>query len=327
MRLLIGLVTFAVFCAECWGEEAPHAIRAHYLVGLAESKVARAEDLLRRGAIWSARKHCVEAMELLASSQDRTQSDTHAQDLSLALQSLREAESFVVSVHDAPAVRRLIESHATPALKERNDRAVAAVYAHEAYLHFAATLIHRAMDHHSVSAIGSKATSLHGRAILMAKDSHAWHTIAVGKTLYEVAISLDSTNAFAHRELGVLLLEAGNPKAATPHLVKSSKFAPTRRGYEFLRKAAEAQNLIKVVAICDERLANGDYLQGIRVRALSAAEFAAMNSVSGMEPVRRGLGVQGASARATGREQKQVVTDRARVAAVPTWKKVLGLAH
>jgi|GEM_PF-5884856 len=288
MRTLISFMALSLFCVNCCAQkhQAPTEIssRADYLVQLAEKKLNSAENLLRRGAIWSARNHCLEAMQLLASSQDgKSQDNIQTTKLSLGLQCLREAEDFASGIGGATSLHRIIESHETPVLKKNAKSVVSELSAHQAYLHFSKTCFQASLGENAVASLGSRATYLYGRAILKAKDAQEWHALAVSETLYGIAITLDPNNASAHRELGILLLEAGDESGATHHLVKSAKLAPTRRAYAHLRKAALAENLPKVVAICDARLSSGDYLPNIKVISLSPEEFAATHNATSQQ--------------------------------------------
>ena len=335
MRILICFITLSLIRVECCAQtqQAANGVsgRAGYLVQLAEKKVSSAESLLRRGAIWSSRSHCLEAMQLLVSSEDgKSQDNTRTTNLSLGLQCLREAEDFVVGLRDAASLRRVIESHETPVLKDNLESVVSAVSAHQAYLRFARTCFQESLGDVAIASLGSKATFLYGRSILRAKDVHEWHALAVVETLYGIAISIDADNATAHQELGVLMLEAGDEKTATRHLVRSATLAPTRRGYQHLRKAALAENLPKVVAICEARLRGGDYLPGIKVRSMSPAEFAAThNAFPQAAAVKHDLAKTASQQQSAKSTTKSTNEERSteRMTTRRTLKKLLGLAR
>ncbi|MEM9645988.1 MAG: hypothetical protein AAF989_13445, partial [Planctomycetota bacterium] len=167
---------------------------------LTSKSIAGVREALRRKSTHTAKKHAVDAIRSIVASRDAAfGTAVHGKHLQTAFDAIREAEDFcgLYGAVDQTAVRRMVESHTTDALKEVDLEHLSAVKAVEAYLSVA--------KEHLVAASGSlpesaEALTLLGRVHKRMHEDNALYRNAVAMTLQQAAVEVSPENPRAKRE-------------------------------------------------------------------------------------------------------------------------------
>jgi tetratricopeptide (TPR) repeat protein len=185
--------------------------------------VRKCESLLGRGAFCSAREEAEMASMLLYRHIDLHDNSFRCEPaVQSANQTLREVDDFLVtlrSTNDGDSIRRLVDAHATPVLKDKNLSGMSPLTAAQHYLHYAeAQLVAAAQGHPWASELLYTV----GRTYQAEADSNSARvdTLRMKALAYYRAarITLPS-NAIACNQLGYLLLQMDRNTEAREALI------------------------------------------------------------------------------------------------------------
>ncbi|MGI9472500.1 MAG: hypothetical protein ACR2NZ_13245 [Rubripirellula sp.] len=250
------------------------SLQATRLRKLGQETLQQAFERAGRGAHHSAKKYATDALRLTIATRDAMDGgNRHAKALEAAFDAIRESEDFCgrYGAANANALSRMVSSHQTPVLKERDASTVSAYEAADAYLSYARERI--------VSASGempeaSHALVLLGRLEKQVSRSSRTYTDAVTVTLHRAAIDVQPSNAAAYRALGTTLLDQGLTEQASWALQRSVEITPTRPAYEGLLEVARRSGDAVAARACTAALNHPALGSEIPVMRLNASEFA-----------------------------------------------------
>ncbi|MCA9126390.1 MAG: tetratricopeptide repeat protein [Planctomycetales bacterium] len=209
---------------------------------LSES-VVKCETLVRRGAYYSAREEAEQAaVYLLRVLDQHANSNLSEQKWLLARRAMDEAEDFArfqPHVQDAAHLGRLIRTHSTPVLKDRDVTQASALVAAAYYRNYAQQQLNEAALGHpwaselyyalgrtyqaqADNSSGLEADKLRQRALIY----------------FEAAAATDPKNSLAANQLGFILLQLDRPQEALKSLALSIDAKPSAAGYQNLIEAA-----------------------------------------------------------------------------------------
>ncbi len=203
--------------------------------------VAKCECLLRRGAFCSAREEAEMASMLLFRHIDLHDNLFRCEPaMQAANQALREAEDFVVAMRstaDGDSLRRLVDAHKTPVLKNNNLSDMSPLAAAQHYRQFAESQLTEAAQGHPWA---SELLYTVGRTYQAEADA-ASNNIDVLRmkalAYYRASRVTMPTNAIACNQLGYLLLQMDRNEEAREALVAAVEL---KKDEAFLSNLAEA---------------------------------------------------------------------------------------
>ncbi len=167
------------------------------------------ERALRRGANFSARESAVGGLRALAVATDGQYQTSAASDaLQIALDAVREAEDFVgrYGQADSAAVNRMVASHQTPVLKDRQNQDMSPHAAADAYLDFARQRLTQAMSSRPEA---SPLLRVLAHAEKATRESDVEFANSVSLCYLRAAVATNSQDAEALNELGYGALQLG----------------------------------------------------------------------------------------------------------------------
>lgn len=214
------------------------SLQATRLRKSAQESLQTAYDRAARGANHSARKYATEALRLAVATRDATEGgNQNTLALDSAFDAIRESEDFCGRYGPANphALGRMIISHQTTVLKQRNPDELSAYEAADAYLSFARE---RLITAGGTMPEASHALVLLGRLEKQVSRSSRTYCDAVSVTLHRAAIDIEPANAAAHCALGRTMLEQGLTEQAAQALQRSVELTPTRAAYKGLLEVA-----------------------------------------------------------------------------------------
>jgi tetratricopeptide (TPR) repeat protein len=203
----------------------PDAIAA---VKRADEHVRRGIQLSGRGALYSARKEYLAALQLIAQSHDARQSTSFfSKALAAGLCALEESNDFVCldpRKGDAD-VTRIVARHKTPVLKESATDSLTMSAAARRYRTFAQEQLAAAAGGEipgsmALFGLGKSAVTVSGD-----NGAASFERIAEAMVLYEAAVLADPRNHRAANELAVLLAKNGNLPRARELLLVSVRLS------------------------------------------------------------------------------------------------------
>lgn len=250
-------------------------IHATRLQELAIQSLRKAADRFRRQATHSAKKYTLESLRLIVSMRDaQTGGNQHARQLDQAFDALRESKDFCgrFGPLDQNAIQRMVDSHETQALKDRDIKNLSALEATEAYLNLARENLVRACG--GVSEACDALVLLGKIEKQMARPGET-HGAAVAVTLQRAAVVIEPNSSHAYGELGATLMQQGLIDQAALALQQSVEMRPTRIGYQRLLEVSRRLGDADTARRCVTSLQKPDLQDSIRVKTLSPVEFAA----------------------------------------------------
>ena len=194
--------------------------------------------LADRGAFYSSRSEFIQALRVVTQALDAQSGDgSHSQALAEGLRAINEADDFAPKGSQLEADLNLVSivtSHRTPVLKEQDLAGMTPLVALQQYYTFAQQRLSAACEHEPAA---SQALFGIGRlTMLMAERSADDRRLHAPKamTLFHAALTVDSRNARAAHELGVLYAQFGQLEDARQLLVMSVNLAPQREAWHNL---------------------------------------------------------------------------------------------
>lgn len=188
-------------------------------------KSDRCNNLLMRNAFFSARQEAQESVVELVRALDKVENRFHCEPALLAAQqALREAEDFASQQRtsgDKDMLRRIVDSHQTPILKQQNLANVPPLAAAEHYRLYALQSLLEAAQGHPWS---SEVYYLIGRTFHAQADNRDGVPELLREkaaVYYQAATTIMPNNALASNQLGYILLQKGQPVEAKEALVAS----------------------------------------------------------------------------------------------------------
>ncbi len=199
------------------------------------------ELLLRRNAFFSAREEAVEAMLHLVRRLDQAENRLHCEPAYLAArQAFNEADDFSLSqrlVSDESLLRRLVNSHETPILKNADLAQLSPMTAAQHYRLYAEQSLYEAAQGHPwasevIYAIGR---SYQAEADNSGNQADSRRLRAVSH--FRVALRIVPSNALASNQLGFIMLQMDRPIEAREMLLASIMAAPSAAALQNLMEA------------------------------------------------------------------------------------------
>jgi len=202
-----------------------------------------AEDLAKRGAVYSAEDEFIQALKLIAHAYDTQAEETvHIPALHAGLTALKEADDFAqqgLPVAIETDLSRFVVTHKTPVLQDANLKEITPLKALQMYYAFA--------EHELAFAGGTDpaaSQSFYGLARLQnmyPKESKKRHGTGPAKAiaLHRTALRIDNNNYKAANELGVLLAKAGHFENAKDCLLQSIAISPQPESWKNLARVCE----------------------------------------------------------------------------------------
>jgi hypothetical protein len=196
----------------------PRPAQMDAVISRVRGQVRHGCELAMNGAAFAARRELIGGLRILAEALDAQYRTTaHGEALAAGLRAVEEAADFVPRGSGLEAdvdVEFLVQSHATPILKEPASRRVSALVAQQRYLTYAHEQLGFAAGGESA---GSVALYALGKLSSDLAGGLSQGTVAVearAMMFYQAAIAADPKNYLAANELGVLLARNGDyPKA------------------------------------------------------------------------------------------------------------------
>jgi tetratricopeptide (TPR) repeat protein len=192
--------------------------------------------LADRGAHYSAKSEFIQALRMVTQALDAQSGDnTHSQALAEGLRALSEADDFAPAGSKLEAdldLASIIVSHRTPILKETG--ATTPLAALQQYYGFAGRRL--AVAGGQEPAASAALFGLGRLTVVMAERSPDERRLHAPKAmaLYQAALVVDSRNARAAHELGVLYAQFGQLEEAKRLLISSATLAPTKETWHNL---------------------------------------------------------------------------------------------
>lgn len=209
-----------------WAKSEGGNSQMHAVTVRADERVRRGFKLAERGAIYSARREFLAALQMVAQANDVQNGTTFfTQAMGAGLTALKEATDF--SRQDALGtpieVARVVRGHRTPILKAEND--VSPLAAAQRYYNYGQEQLSAAA---SKDPAGSMALYGLGRSVLGLKnqDSRSLDKTAQAMAFYQAALMSDAKNFRAANELGVLMCDNGNLQQARDLFRHSAAASP-----------------------------------------------------------------------------------------------------
>jgi hypothetical protein len=237
------------------------------------------ERALRRGAYFSARESAVGGLRALAVATDGQQrTSTASEALQAALDAVREAEDFVgrYGQADSAAVNRMIASHQTPVLKDRQQQDMSPHAAADVYLDFARQKFTQAM---SQRAEASTLLRVLAQAEKAMRESDIEFANSISLCYLRAAVATNSQDPDALNELGYGAMQLGLLEESEWALELSLASRPTVPAMQNLievnRLAGNSERAKQLVAM----LPNGGQPQGktLTVTPIDATSFATIS--------------------------------------------------
>lgn len=225
-------------------ESAKKAKSGHSIISRRAMVTIRyAEDLAKRGAVYSAEAEFIQALKLIAHAYDAQSEETiHIPALLSGLTALKEADDFAqqgLPVALETNLSRFVTTHKTPVLKEAELEEITPLEALQKYYSFA--------EHELAFAGGTDpaaSQAFYGLARLQnmyPKETKKRHGTGPAKAiaLHRTALRINNKNYKAANELGVLLAKAGHFENAKECLVQSLKVSPQPESWKNLARVCE----------------------------------------------------------------------------------------
>jgi hypothetical protein len=240
----------------------------------ARQSLENANQRLARGATHSAKMYAMQALRSIVAMRDAVHGGNgHATQLNFAVDAIRESRDFngTFGPIDQSALQRMVASHKTTALKDRELENLSAIEASEAYLNVASDTLFAAANGVREAAEALVILGKIERGLATMGNAHA---SAVAMTMQNAAVRITPNSSFAHYELGTTLMEQGLVQQAAQSLQHSVTIRPTRRGYKKLLEVSRQCGDIDTVHSCLTSL-KSDHLQtDIPVQVVSPEQFA-----------------------------------------------------
>lgn len=192
----------------------------------ADERVRRGFKLAERGAVYSARREFLAALQLVAQANDVQNGTTFfTQAMGSGLTALKEARDF--SRQDTLAtpidVARVVRGHRTPILKSGSN--VSPLAAAQRYYNYGQEQLSAAA---ATDPAGSMALYGLGRSVLGLRnqDARSLDKAAQAMAFYQAALMSDAKNFRAANELGVLMCDNGNLQQARDLFRHSAAASP-----------------------------------------------------------------------------------------------------
>lgn len=194
--------------------------------------------LADRGAFYSSRSEFIQALRVVTQALDAQSGDSsHSTALAEGLRALTEADDFAPQGSQLEAdldLNSIVASHRTPVLKQEDLVGITSLVALQQYYTYAQQRLASASGHEPAA---SQALFGLGRlTVLMAErsaDSRRLHA-PKAMTLFQASLAVDSRNARAAHELGVLYAQFGQLEDARRLLVMSVNLSPQKETWHNL---------------------------------------------------------------------------------------------
>ncbi len=215
-------------------------------------KLEACDNMLRRGAVYSARQTCWKGLEELCQILDlHAPQGKHVESLRLALVAMREEEDFYryseIQSSKTDIISNLCWAHETPIVRSQLTTSEAVktlnpLIAAQHYRSYAREQLVRACDYHPW---GSDLLYALGKAL----EKQAWDDSSRSalihqhaEIVYQAALETNPNQYLAATQLGHVLLKLDRPQAAREILLHSVKGLPTTAGYQNLAEACRRLN-------------------------------------------------------------------------------------
>ncbi|SMP51945.1 hypothetical protein SAMN06265222_103381 [Neorhodopirellula lusitana] len=256
--------------------------RKSQLAATAVEQLRLANWSAKRGAIASAQAAATQTLRTIALLRDtQAGGNLHTQQLNECFVAIRESTDFAgrYGPVDTDAIKRLIEVHQTPTLKQVSTSQLTASRAVEAYLQFAKTRLVEA----------TQGGPLAAEAAMILADVESWvadgavepptehsklHASALALTYRRAAVEIAPENPDAAAKLGRTLLRRSIPTAAKDYLLQSVNAEPTRQRVESLLEAAARSGDFILVDQCEKQLAATPLPSELPIQMMSPQDFA-----------------------------------------------------
>jgi tetratricopeptide (TPR) repeat protein len=209
-----------------WAKSDGGNAQMHAVTQRADERVRRGFKLAERGAVYTARREFLAALQMVAQANDVQNGTTFfTQAMGAGLTALKEATDF--SRQDALGtpvdVARVVRGHRTPILKDESD--VSPLAAAQRYYNYAQEQLSAAA---AKDPAGSMALYGLGRSVLGLKNQNtrSLDKAAQAMAFYQAALMSDAKNFRAANELGVLMCDNGNLQQARDLFRHSAAASP-----------------------------------------------------------------------------------------------------
>ncbi len=246
----------------------------------ARLSLRNAERRLRLKATYSAEMYARETLRSIVAMQDAKQGgNTHAKQLTAALNAIRESRDFGVrfGAIDGKVLTRMVSVHETTTLKNRDLENLSAIEASEAYLTFALENLVQAAEGAPEASDALVILGMVERDTASIDNAHAK---AIAVTLQRAAVQIAPSSMIAHRELGTTLGRQGLVDQAADSLKYSLAIRPTRIAYQRLLEVASRSGDRDTAQSCVLALNDESLPIEFAVRTIAPKEFAATHRPS-----------------------------------------------
>ena len=190
----------------------------------AKEHITYGKSLARRGSVYSARQEFLQAIRLIADSNDATsQSRSYSTKLTNGLRALEESEDFVKAGGQSLGVdmQSIIETHATSLIPAERLSTISPIQAMQTYYAYATSELSQAIGNSTVAseafhAMGKLTTS---STQLGASGKSTDRAMAI--VMHAAALSADGDNYRSSNELGVLMANNGRWAQAKDFFIQS----------------------------------------------------------------------------------------------------------
>ncbi len=211
-----------------WAHVGPRTPEMEAVVQRADLRVRHAFEMAERGALYTARREFIDALQLIAQANDAQQNtDLYTRALTSGLVAIKESADFTRQIAGRPELdlARVVAGHKTPVLKHAVVGRVTPLQAAQRYYNYAQEQLAAAA---SKETPGSMALFGLAKVTLSLGDKRSVSLERVGQamTLFQASVLTEPRNFLAANELGVLLAENGNLERARELLSHSARLWP-----------------------------------------------------------------------------------------------------
>lgn len=249
-------------------------------------RISRCNNLLLKNAFFSARAEAESGLLELIRAIDKAENRFHCEPAWLAAkQALKEADDFAIArpmATDRSVLRRIVDSHETPILKEQNLAGVAPLNAGDHYRLYALQSLLESSQGHPWA---SEALYAIGRTYQAQADNNDSESPRMlrerAAVFYRASYNTMPSNTLASNQLGFILLQMDQPIEAKQALIASVSVGATADSLSNLaeasRRLGDGQTMQWAASHLNAMQPNGPPPQVPGVVEVSPQRFAAMS--------------------------------------------------
>jgi|GEM_PF-7128007 len=200
-----------------WARTRVQSAEMKAVVARAAEGLNRGFVLAERGALYSARSEFVGALRLIAQSLDAQQETSmYGKSLSAGLTALKETSDFIPrpsTIDQALDLKHVVAGHRTPVLKQ-NTAGLTPLVARQRYYSYAQEQLGLAAGQEAVGSMALYGLGKLAVAMSTADKADRSDCTAQGMVYYQAALLVDTKNARAANELGIILSQSGKLERA-----------------------------------------------------------------------------------------------------------------